>query len=131
MIITVIPCPAVNPGINKEENKMIKTVYRICRDRGETSPSRAPYSFTPEEFIDDYMNSTIIDYKVVSEFENIDDALYFFNGASCAPAQLRKTSYGYYFYLYEVIILQSVFYDDEEEEEEITWLSKKASSINE
>lgn len=111
---------------------MIKTVYRICRDSGETSPARAPYIFTSEEFIDDYMNSTVIDYKVIAEFDNIDEALYTFNNTPCAPAQLCKTSYGYYFYLYEVSILQSVFYDDDEEDiEDITWLSKKASSINE
>lgn len=107
---------------------MIRTVYRICRDSGETSPTRAPCSFTSDEFIDDYMNSTIIDYKVVSEFNNIDDALYFFNGASCAPAHLIKTSYGYYFYLYEILILQAVVIDDEDILD-IGWLSKKASSI--
>ena len=108
---------------------MIRTVYRICRDSAETSPTKAPYIYTSEEFVDDYINSTIIDYKVVSEFDNIDDALYFFNGVSCAPAQLIKTSYGYYFYLYEVLILQSIFYDDEDDIEEIRWLSRKASSI--
>ena len=110
---------------------MIKTIYRICRDSGETSPTKAPYSYTSEEFIDDYMNSTVIDPQVISEFDNIDDALYYFNSEPCAPAQLEKTSYGYYFYLYEVRILQSIFYDDEDGTEEIEWLSKKASSINE
>ena len=109
---------------------MIKTFYRICRDSGETHPTKAPYSYASEEFIDDYMNSTFIDYKVVNEFDNIDEALYIFNNTPCAGAQLCKTSYGYYFYLYEVLILQSVFYDDEEDIEDITWLSKKASSIN-
>lgn len=111
---------------------MIKTVYRICRDRGETYPTRAPYSYTSEGFIDEYMNSTCIDYKVIYEFDNIDEALHVFNNMSCVEAQLEKTSYGYYFYLYEVLILQSVFYDDDHEAdiEGITWLSKKASSIN-
>ena len=109
---------------------MIKTVYRICRDSGETAPTKAPYSYTSEEFIDDYMNSTVIDYKVIAKFDNIDDALYTFNNTPCAPAQLIKTSYGYYFYLYEIIILQAVVIDDEEILD-IGWLSKKASSINE
>ena len=108
---------------------MIKTVYRICRDSGKTYPTKAPYSYTSEEFIDDYMNSTFVDYNEIYEFDNIDDALFAFNNTRCAPAQLRKTSYGYYFYLYEVLVLQSVFYDDEEDIEDITWLSKKASSI--
>ena len=110
---------------------MIKTVYRICRDSGETSPARAPYSFTSEECIDDYMNSTVIDYKVVNEFNNIDEALYTFNNTPCAHAQLRKTSYGYYFYSYEILILQAVVIGDDEEILDIGWLSKKASSINE
>ena len=109
---------------------MIKTVYRICRDTGETSTSRVPYSFTPEELVDDYMNSTDIDYKVISKFDNIDEALYVFNSTPCAPAQLRKTSYGYYFYLYEIRILQAVVIGDEGEILDIEWLSKKASSIN-
>ena len=109
---------------------MIKTVYRICRDRGETYPTRDPNSYTSDEFIDEYMNSTCIDYKVIHEFDTIDEALYVFNNTPCVAAQLEKTSYGYYFYLYEVLILQSVFYDDEEDIEDITWLSKKASSIN-
>ena len=110
---------------------MIKTVYRICCDRGETSPARAPYSFTSEEFIDDYMNSTVINYKVIAEFDTIDDALYTFNNTHCAPARLVKMSNGYYFYLYEVLILQAIFYDDEDGTEKTEWLSKKASSINE
>ena len=109
---------------------MVKTVYRICRDSGETSPTKAPYIYTSEEFVDDYMNSTVIDYKVVHEFDNIDDALYTFNNTPCAPAHLIKTSYGYYFYLYEILILQAVVIDDEEEILDIGWLSKKASSIN-
>ena len=110
---------------------MIKTVYRICRDSGETAPTKAPYSYTSEEFIDDYMNSTVIDYKVISEFDNIDDALYYFNSTSCAPPRLEKTSYGYYFYSYEIRILQAVVIGDDEEILDIGWLSKKASSINE
>ena len=110
---------------------MVKTVYRICRDRGETYPTKLPYSYTSEEFIDDYMNSVSVDYKEINEFDNIDDALHVFNNTPCAPAQLEETSYGYYFYLYEVLILQSIFYDDEEEIEDIRWLSKKASSISE
>ena len=108
---------------------MIKTVYRICSDRGETVPTKAPYSYTSDEFIDDYMNSTFIDYKVVNKFDNIDYALYTFNNTPCAPAQLIKTSYGYYFYLYEILILQAVVIGDEEEILDIGWLSKKASSI--
>ena len=110
---------------------MIKTVYRICRDSGETSPAKVPYSYTSDEFIDEYMNSTVIDYKVISKFNNIDEALYTFNNTPCAPAQLEKTSYGYYFYLYEILILQAVVIGDEEEILDIGWLSKKASSINE
>lgn len=110
---------------------MIKTVYRICRDSGETHPTKEPYSYTSEEFIDDYMNSTVIAYKIIKKFDNIDEALYVFNNTPCAPAQLRKTSYGYYFYLYEIQILQAVVIDDEEDEiEDIGWLSQKASSIN-
>ena len=109
---------------------MIKTVYRICRDSGETYPTKEPYSYTSEEFIDDYMNSTIIEPEVISEFENIDNALYYFNCEPCAPARLRKTSYGYYFYSYEILILQAEVIDDEEILD-IGWLSKKASSINE
>ena len=103
---------------------MIKTFYRIRRDSGETNPTKAPYSYTSEEFIDDYMNSTVIDYKVIAKFDNIDDALYTFNNTLCAPAQLIKTSYGYYFYLYEILILQAVVIDDEEILD-IGWLSKK------
>ena len=112
---------------------MIKTVYRICRDSGKTYPTIAPYFYTSEEFIDDYMNRVYINYKVVGEFDNIDDALYTFNNTPCAPARLVKMSMtnGYYFYLYEVLILQAIFYDDEENIEKTEWLSKKASSINE
>ena len=110
---------------------MVKTVYRICRDSGKTHPTIAPYFYTPEEFVDDYMNSTFIDYKVVNKFDNIDEALYKFNNTPCAPAQLIKTSYSYYFYLYEILILQAVVIDDDEDEIlDIGWLSKKASSIN-
>ena len=109
---------------------MIKTVYRICRDSGQTYPTIAPYFYTPEEFIDEYMNRVYIDYKELFKFDSIDDALYTFNNMSCAPAQLVKMSKGYYFYSYEVLILQAVFYDDEDGTEKIEWLSKKASSIN-
>ena len=109
---------------------MVKTVYRICRDRGKTHPTIAPYFYTPEEFIDEYMNRVYINYKEVGKFDSIDDALYTFNNMSCAPAQLVKMSNGYYFYLYEVLILQAIFYDDEDDTEKIEWLSKKASSIN-
>ena len=110
---------------------MIKTVYRIYRDSGETCPTIAPYFYTPEEFIDDYMNRVYINYKEVGEFDNIDEALYTFNNTQCVPARLVKMSNGYYFYLYEVLILQAIFYDDEENIEKTVWLSKKASSINE
>ena len=109
---------------------MIKTVYRIYRDHGQTYPTIAPYFYTAEEFIDDYMNRVYINYKEVGEFDNIDDALYSFNNTHCAPAQLIKMTNGY-FYLYEVLILQAVFYNDEGDIEKTVWLSKKASSINE
>ena len=88
---------------------MIKTVYRICCDRGKTCPTIAPYFYTQEEFIDEYMNRVYINYKEVGKFDNIDDALYTFNNTPCAPAQLVKMSNGYYFYLYEVLILQGIF----------------------
>lgn len=110
---------------------MIKTVYRICRDSGQTYPTIAPYFYTAEEFIDEYMNRVYIDYKEVGNFDNIDDALYTFNNTQCAPAKLVKMSNGYYFYSYEVLILQSIFYNDEEDTEKVEWLLKKASSINE
>lgn len=110
---------------------MVKTVYRICRDRGKTFPTIAPLVHTSEQFIDDYMNRVYINYKEVGKFDNIDDALYAFNNTQCAPARLVKMSNGYYFYLYEVLILQAFFYDDEEDTEKIEWISKKASSINE
>ena len=110
---------------------MIKTFYRIWRDRGKTYPTIAPYFYTGEDFIDDYMNRVYIDYKEVGKFDTIDDALYTFNNTHCAPAQLVKMSNGYYFYLYEVLILQAIFYDDEDGTEKTEWLSKKASSINE
>ena len=109
---------------------MIKTVYRICRDSGETYPSITPRFYTPEDFIDEYMNCVYINYKEVGKFDNIDEALYTFNNMPCASAQLIKMSNGYYFYRYEVLILQAIFYDDEDTEK-IEWLSKKASSINE
>lgn len=108
---------------------MIKTVYRICRDSRKTYPTIAPYFYTADEFIDEYINSLYINYKEVRAFDSIDDALYSFNNTPCAPAKLIKMSNGYYFYLYEVLILQSIFYD-EEGTERIEWLSKKASSIN-
>ena len=110
---------------------MIKTFYRICRDSGETYPTIAPYFYTTEEFIDEYMNRVYINYKEVGEFDNIDDAIYTFNNMTCAPARLVKMSNGYYFYLYEVLILQAIFCDDEEGTEKVEWLSKKASTINE
>ena len=109
---------------------MINVVYRIVRYSGETYPTIAPHYYTPEEFIDEYLNSLYINYKEVGLFDSIDDALYAFNNTQCAPARLVKMSNGC-FYLYEVLILQSVFYDDEEGTEKTGWLSKKASSINE
>ena len=109
---------------------MIKTVYRICRDSGKTYPTIAPYFYTPDEFIDDYMNRVYINYEEVARFDNIDGAIYTFNNMQCVPAQLVKMSNGYFFYRYEVLILQAVFYDDEEDTEKTEWLSKKASSIN-
>ena len=110
---------------------MRKTVYRILSDSGKTCPTIAPYFYTTEDFIDEYMNRVYINYKEVGAFDNIDDALYTFNNTQCAPARLVKMSNGYYFYLYEVLILQAIFYDDDENIEKTEWLSKKASFINE
>ena len=67
---------------------MIKTVYRICLDSGKTYPTIAPYFYTPEDFIDEYMNRVYINYKEVGKFDSIDEALYTFNNTPCAPGRL-------------------------------------------
>ena len=58
---------------------MVKTVYRICRGSQETCCTRAPQSYTSEDFLHDYMNGPFWEYKVVDEFQTYSEALKILN----------------------------------------------------